>query len=89
MLTYPLYESPKREHNETLYGHLDGNQCICCMKPIKPGESLRVHMNTDWLAVHNTITEDQCETLTGATSQGTFSIGNSCAKKMPKDFIIS
>lgn len=86
--THPLYESPKREQNEKKYRILSGNQCICCMQPMKEGETLQVHMNINWVCVHNSITEEECKQKTGAESQGCFPIGNSCAKKMPKDFII-
>ena len=86
--THPLYESPQKEANEEKYGLTTENQCICCGKPMKDGETKMVHMNTNWLAVRNDISEDECKTLTGADSQGSFNIGNSCAKKMPKEFII-
>lgn len=85
-LVADLYESPQRDKNEEKYGHLD-NQCICCMKPMKDGESKMVHMNTNWKAVENSVTEEECKELTGADSQGCFPIGNSCAKKMPKGFV--
>ena len=85
--THPLYESPQKERNEDKYGTLGSNQCICCMKPMKEGETLMVHMNTDWLAVRNDISEQDTVSLTGADSQGSFEIGNSCAKKMLKEFI--
>ena len=85
--THKLYESPQREQNEEKYGTLGGNQCICCMKPMKEGETKMVHMNTKWVAVLNTINESDCEMLTGYESQGFWEIGNSCAKKMPKQFI--
>jgi hypothetical protein len=86
--THPLYESPTKERNEEKYGVTDKNQCICCMKPMKDGETKMVHMNENWLAVSNDVTEESCKVLTGANSQGSFPIGNSCAKKMPKNFII-
>ena len=87
-LTTELYNSPQRDNNEEKYGILSDNQCICCMKPMKEGESRVVHMNTDWVVVHKSVTEEECKELTGAESQGCFPIGNSCAKKMPKDFIL-
>jgi len=79
--TKALYESPQREQNLEKYGH-ETNQCICCGKPMKDGEKLYVHMNTDWVAVNPVITEENCKEETGAESQGCFPIGNSCAKKM-------
>lgn len=85
--THPLYESSKREVNFEKYGHLS-DQCICCGLPMKDGEKLLVHMNTDWVAVRNDISEDMVVEMTGADSQGAFPIGNSCARKMPKEFII-
>lgn len=81
MNTKPLYESPMKERNEEKYGLLS-DQCICCGKPMKQGEKLYVHMNTNWEAVNPTIDELQCEQITGAESQGCFPIGNDCAKKM-------
>lgn len=80
-VTKELYQSNNRENNLEKYGHL-GNQCICCGKPMKEGEKLYVHMNTNWVAVHPTITDKNCFDFTGADSQGCFPIGNSCAKKM-------
>lgn len=81
-LTKELYESPMKERNEEKYGHL-GNQCICCFKPMEEGEKAYVHMNTNWVAVNpNIVTDENCQELTGAESQGCFPIGNSCAKKM-------
>lgn len=88
-LTHPLYESPMKERNEEKYGTLAENQCICCMKPMRKGDTKLVHMNTNWLAVSNEVSEENCEKLTGAKSQGCFEIGNDCAKKMPKEFIIA
>lgn len=87
--THPLYESPMKERNEEKYGMRgDGNQCICCYKPMKDGEVKMVHMNTNWEAVSNEVPEEKCKEMTGAESQGCFPIGNDCAKKMPKEFII-
>jgi hypothetical protein len=81
-LTKELYESPMKERNEEKYGHL-GNQCICCFKPMAEGEKSYVHMNTNWVAVNpNIVTDENCQELTGAESQGCFPIGNSCAKRM-------
>lgn len=88
-LTHPLYVSPSRKRNEQTYGQLSANQCICCLKPMKEGETKTVHMNEHWFAVNKEITETNCKELTGANSQGYFPIGNSCAKKMPKEFIHS
>lgn len=81
-LTKELYESPMRERNLERNGHAD-NQCICCMKLLKESEcDTFVHMNTDWVAVHPDVSEDNCEELTGAETQGCWPIGKSCAKKM-------
>lgn len=88
-LTHPLYESPMKDRNEIKYGITGENQCICCSKPMAEGETLMVHMNTDWLAVSKEITEENCRELTDADSQGCFNIGNSCAKKMPSNFILN
>lgn len=87
-LTKELYESPQREANLEKYGDAT-DQCICCGKPMKEGEKLYIHMNTDWVAVHPSIDEKDCKKLTGAESQGGFPIGNSCAKKMSGFTILS
>lgn len=81
MTTKPLYESPVKERNMKKYGHLT-DQCICCGKPMKQDSKLYVHMNTKWEAVNPTISESECEAITGYESQGCFPIGNDCAKKM-------
>ena len=81
MNTKPLYESPARERNLEKYGE-QGEQCICCGKLMKEGEKLYVHMNTNWEAVSPTIDEKDCLEMTGAESQGSYPIGNDCAKKM-------
>lgn len=78
-----------RERNEEKYGTTGGNQCICCMKPMKEGETKMVHMNTDWVAVNpEIVTEENCVELTGANSQGWFPVGNGCAKHM-RGFVYS
>lgn len=86
--TMPLYESSQRERNAEKYGTTPGNQCICCMKPMKDGECKMIQMNTKWLAVSSFIDEKDCLRLTGAESQGFFHIGNNCARHM-KGFVIT
>lgn len=81
--THPIYESPKKDQNEEKYGILSGNQCICCMRPMKAGETKAIHAVTSWEAVN----VDESELPEGYTSQGLFPVGNSCAKKFPKEFI--
>lgn len=85
--TKELYQSSILESNIDKYGHLDV-QCVCCGKPMKEGENLYVHMNTNWVAVNPSIKEEDCLKETGAESQGCFPIGNSCANKM-KGFTFS
>lgn len=81
--TIELYISPKRKQNESKHGTLAEGQCICCMKPIKNGAAaFTVHMNTDWLVVHPSISEEDCLEITGTDSQGCFDVGPECAKKM-------
>ena len=64
--------------------------CVVCGKGIKDIDSSKyVHMNTDWKVVKSDISEEDCMRLTGAESQGCFPIGNDCAKKIPKNFIIN
>jgi len=82
-----LYESPSKESNSDRYGELVSNQCICCYKPMKESEVKMVHMNTRWKAMHNSIKDEKDAEINGYKSQGFFPIGNSCAKKMPKEFI--
>jgi len=84
--THKLYESPSRDKNEEKYGTISGNQCICCMKPMKEGEVSMVHMTTDWVAI-NVETDDKGYINEEHQSQGCYPIGNSCAKKMPKEFV--
>lgn len=80
-ITRPLYESRNREANLERYG--DNHNCICCGKPMARGSHKWVHMNTDWMAVNpELVTEENCEEMTGAGSQGCFPIGNDCARKM-------
>jgi hypothetical protein len=86
-LTHRIYESSKKEQNRKKYGTAK-HQCICCLKPMKEGEVLQIHMNVHCEAVHPSVTVEECQEKTGAESQGYFPIGNSCAKKMPKDFLI-
>ena len=86
--TMPLYESPVKDRNERKYGISDEVQCICCMKPIKnPAGAYWVHMNTDWLVVHPSISEELCAAETGSDSQGWWAVGSDCAKHM-KDFTV-
>ena len=81
-LTKALYESPKKEQNEEKYGHLT-DQCICCGKPMNKEDKLYIHLNTIGEAINpNYVNEINCKELTGAESQGSFPIGNECAKKM-------
>jgi len=81
MVTKELYVSPILQRNLDKYGQSE-DQCVCCGKPMKKTDQKHVHMNTNWLAVHPTITEEKCLEITGAESQGCFPIGNDCAKKM-------
>ena len=84
--TCELYVSPIKERNIEKFGHV-ANQCECCGKIMTDGESKMVHMNTLWLVMENTILTDEDAVNHGFESQGYFSIGNSCAKKMKKQFI--
>jgi hypothetical protein len=86
MTTHPLNYSPSRERNMKKYYGIS-KQCVACLKPMKEGETKMVHMNEDWLMVHKSISVNECKEKTGANSQGFFEIGNSCAKKHPKEFI--
>jgi len=54
---------------------------------MKESEVKMVHMNTRWKAMHNSIKDEKDAEINGYKSQGFFPIGNSCAKKMPKEFI--
>jgi len=81
-----LYVSPMKEKNIEKNGE-SWDMCECCGKQLKTGESKRVHMNTNWMAMHKSIKTDKDAMAHGWETQGYFYIGNSCAKKMPKDFI--
>lgn len=86
MFTHPLTYTASRQRNAKKYGSVN-YQCVICLKPMKEGETKRVHMNEDWLMVRKDVPVEQCKELTGSNSQGFFEIGNGCAKKYPKDFI--
>lgn len=82
MLTKALYESPKKEQNNENFGEY-GCECICCGRPMAAGTVQWVHMNENWEAVNPSIVNDEnCEEKTGFKSQGSFPVGNECAKKM-------
>jgi hypothetical protein len=85
-LEHPLYESPVRERNLELYGD-SSDSCICCGKRMKEGEREMVHMNTNWMAMDVSIETTEDTIKHGFESQGVFPIGNTCAKKMPKNYI--
>lgn len=84
--TCELYVSPIKERNIEKFGMVS-NQCECCGKIMGITESKMVHMNTQWLVMENTIITDEDALNNGFESQGYFHIGNSCAKKMKKQFI--
>jgi hypothetical protein len=86
-IQFPLYESPKRDDNEEKYGHILANQCICCMKPMADNETYMVHMSTEWLAMDNSIVTTTDAEKHGLESQGYFPVGNTCAKKMPRNYL--
>jgi hypothetical protein len=85
-LEWPLYKSKMFERNIDEFGHRT-NMCICCGKDMTENESLMVHMNTGWMAMDNSIKTESDAEKHGFESQGAFYIGNSCAKKMPSNFI--
>ena len=84
-LEVPLYVSPARDGNYKRYG--DCEACICCNRPMKKNEGKLIHMTIFHTALHNSILDESDATALGFYSQGYFPIGNSCAKKMPKEFI--
>ena len=87
-LEVPLYISPAFERNEKRFGNANSNEaCICCARPMKENEGKLIHMTIFHTALHNSIIEEADATALGFYSQGYFPIGNSCAKKMPKEFI--
>ena len=85
-LEHSLYESPMKERNIERDGE-SADMCECCGKRMKGDETKMVHMNTNWMAMDNSIITDEDAKLHGFETQGYFRIGNSCAKKMPKNFI--
>jgi hypothetical protein len=75
-----------KERNIDKYGE-SSDMCECCGKRMTENETKMVHMNTNWMAMHNSIVTENDAQKHGFESQGYFIIGNSCAKKMPKEFI--
>lgn len=59
----------------------DNDECVCCKRPINNDGKFRVHMSTSWMMIHNDNNE-----LDDNESQGTFPVGNSCSKKIPKEY---
>jgi hypothetical protein len=86
--THPFHKSTERDRNRKRFKEGSGNFCICCYRPMKEGETKMLHMNEDWYIVSNEVTQENCKELTGANSQGMFNIGNSCAKRIPKEFVM-
>ena len=84
--THPIYESPQKDANDEKYG-MPENACVCCGKPTDGSRS--IHAITTWKAVNVAGNAEEMQMLTkaGMESQGGFSIGPSCAKKFPKEFI--
>ena len=80
--TKELYISPKANFRGFEY------ECVCCGRKLNENHNLFVHMNEDWIAVNPEIAEEDIAKVTGAESQGSFLIGNECAKKM-KGFTFS
>ena len=87
-LEFELYVSPVKERNIERDGEYS-DMCECCGKRIKENETKMVHMNTNWMAMDNSILTAEDAIKNGFETQGYFYIGNSCAKKMPKNFIHS
>lgn len=85
-LEHELYVSPVKERNIERDGEY-ADMCECCGKRIKENETKMVHMNTNWMAMDNSIVTDEDAIKHGFETQGYFYIGNTCAKKMPKNFI--
>ena len=86
LIEWPLYESPMKERNIDKFGERS-NMCECCGKAVNENESSMVHMNTNWMAMDNSIKTDSDAEKHGFQSQGYFLVGNSCAKKHPENFI--
>ena len=85
-IEWPLYESPMKERNIDKFGERT-EMCECCGKQMNDNEFFQVHMNTGWMAMDNSIKSESDAEKHGFQSQGFFRIGNSCAKKMPSNFI--
>ena len=86
--THPFHKSTERDCNRKRFKEGSGNFCVCCYRPMKEGETKMLHMNEDWKIVSNEVTDENCKELTGANSQGMFNIGNTCATRIPKEFVI-
>ena len=74
---YNIWENPKRNWNL----QTNSGDCEYCGK--KCGKnSLYVHIATDGTCLPNGIDEDMVNSTGEYTSQGSFAIGSSCAKKL-------
>lgn len=84
MKTNEIYESPQKEAQIEKHGYTSA-MCECCGKILQPDASKWkwFHASTSWKAV------DTLEYLGDDGEQGFFPVGNSCAKKFPKEFIFT
>jgi hypothetical protein len=64
------------EHSDT---------CIVCGRRTK--DTLMIHMSTSGMVAPSHLTEEELDAI-GFESQGCFSIGSDCAKKLGKKYII-
>jgi len=80
-----IYNSPMFKRNYDKFGDCDA--CCCCARPLNENECKRIHINIDHRAMVNTIVTEEDAAANGFISQGYMFIGNSCAKKMSKQFI--
>jgi len=80
-----IYNSPMFKRNYDKFGDVDA--CCCCARPLNENECKRIHINIDNRAMVNTIVTEEDAVANGFISQGYMFIGNSCAKKMNKQFI--
>lgn len=90
--TRELIESPRKEANIEKFGdHSD--TCICCgrRQNEKKTEQKYVHMTTGWEMINTPEVEEVTEKIVGTDfeTQGFWPIGNTCAKKYPKEFIFT
>tara|TARA_R110002096_G_scaffold40682_6_gene110326 strand:- start:440 stop:724 length:285 start_codon:yes stop_codon:yes gene_type:complete len=64
----------------------DNDECICCKRPLNTKNKFVVHMATTWEMIHNDDPRLNDQEWINQNSQGCFPVGNTCAKKIGKNY---